>query len=295
MKRHHLDGSIPTLEVALSECMTAEDLRKLAALTREKLPTRKGDLAAVILRHLEGERLRSVWQALDDLQRAAVAEVVHSGSTRFFADRFDAKYGRAPNWRAPDGRGDRQIASSLGFFFYGNGVMPADLKDRLAAFVPPPAEARIMTLDQLPANYDRPFERWNSKTRTTEKGTEPVTLTLHESERVAQRELLSVLRLVDAGKVAVSAKTRRASSATLDAITAILEGGDYYPHVPPKDRWHAENAGPIRAFAWPMLIQAGGLAQLAGAAHQGGKEGALRAGRRDDPRAVDQVGGHHHP
>src|ERR1019366_6724374 len=25
-----------------------------------------------------------------------------------------------------------------------------------------------------------------------------------------------------------------------------------------------ENAGPIRAFAWPLLIQAGGLAQLAG-------------------------------
>jgi hypothetical protein len=30
------------------------------------------------------------------------------------------------------------------------------------------------------------------------------------------------------------------------------------------DRCHDENAGPIRAFAWPLLIQAGGLAQLAG-------------------------------
>ena len=265
MKRHHVDGSIPTLEVALSEHMTADGLRRLAALTREKLPTRKGDLAAVIIRHLEGERLRTVWQGLDELQRAAVAEVVHSGSTQFLADRFHAKYGRAPNWGTPDKYGDHRSASSLGFFFYGKGVMPADLKDRLKAFVPPPTEARIKTLDQLPANYDRPFERWNSKTKTTEKGTEPVTLTAHESERVAQRELLSVLRLVDAGKVAVSDKTRRASSATLAAITAILEGGEYYPHVPPKDRWHDKNAGPIRAFAWPLLIQAGGLAQLSGA------------------------------
>ena len=31
-----------------------------------------------------------------------------------------------------------------------------------------------------------------------------------------------------------------------------------------RDKWHDENTGPIRAFAWPLLIQAGGLAQLSG-------------------------------
>jgi hypothetical protein len=87
---------------------------------------------------------------------------------------------------------------------------------------------------------------------------------VHETERAAQRELLSVLRLADAGKVAVSDKTRKASAATIDAITAILDGGDFYPQVPPTDKWHDSNTGPIRAFAWPLLIQAGGLAQLAG-------------------------------
>ena len=60
----------------------------------------------------------------------------------------------------------------------------------------------------------------------------------------------------------MSDKTRRASAATIDAITAVLEGGDYYPFVPPQDKWHDENAGPM--FAWPLLIQAGGLAQLSG-------------------------------
>ena len=95
----------------------------------------------------------------------------------------------------------------------------------------------------------------------------------------------------------MSDKTRRASAATVDAITAILEGGDYYPHVPPTDKWHDENAGPIRAFAWPLLIQAGGLAQLSGArvaAHQGGTQGAFRAGGRDTANAVDEVGRHDH-
>jgi hypothetical protein len=131
----------------------------------------------------------------------------------------------------------------------------------------------VTSLEELPAAYDRPFERWNARTKKQEHGTEPVPLTVHETERSAQRELLSVLRLVDAGKVAVSDKTRRASSATIDAMTAVLEGGDYYPFVPPTDRWHDENAGPMRAFAWPLLIQAGGLAQRSGSRLQLTKAG----------------------
>jgi hypothetical protein len=142
--------------------------------------------------------------------------------------------------------------------------MPADLKARLKTFVPAPRPMEIVALDRLPANYDRPYERWNPDQRTSEKGTEPVVLAVHETERAAQRDLLSVLRLVDAGKVAVSDKTRRASASTIEAITALLDGGDYYPQVLAKSKWEDENAGPIRAFAWPLLIQAGGLAQLSG-------------------------------
>src|SRR5207249_6304967 len=92
-------------------------------------------------------------------------------------------------------------------------------------------------------------------------------------ERTAQWELLSVLRLIDAGKVAVSDKTRRPSSSALEAVGSVLEGGDYYPHVPVENKWDDENAGPIRAFAWPLLIQAGGLAQLSGSRLQLTKAG----------------------
>jgi len=273
MKRHHAEDGIPTLEVALCEYMNSGDLKKLAALTKEKLPTRRADLAAVIMGHLDGERLRTLWQSLDDLQRAAVAEVVHSTSTQFLAERFHAKYGRDPDWGTTDQHGYRRSPSALGFLFYGNRVMPADLKVRLKAFVPAPVEAKINTLAALPSAYDLPYTRWNSKTRTREEGIEIVPLTVSETERTAQRELFCVLRLVDAGKVAVSDKTRRASSATLDAITNVLEGGDYYPHLPAKDKWHDENAGPIRAFAWPLLLQAGGLAQLSGSKLQLTKAG----------------------
>ncbi len=39
MRRYDTDGGIPTLDVALSEFMNAEDLKKLGVLTAEKLPT----------------------------------------------------------------------------------------------------------------------------------------------------------------------------------------------------------------------------------------------------------------
>jgi hypothetical protein len=273
MNYHVDEQQIPTLKLAL-DGMSADDLRKLTALTGEKAPSRKGDMAALVVQYLAGERLRSIWEGLDDLQRAAVAEAVHSPSGQFNAGVFRAKYGRDPDWGSKGDFGYDRKPSTLCFFFYG-GVMPGDLKARLKAFVPAPRQTTIAALDRLPPAYDRPFERWNEKERKREPGIEAVPLVVHERELAAQREMISVLRLVDAGKVAVSDKTRRASASTVDTIAAILDGGDYYPHVPAGNKWYDENAGPIRAFAWPLLIQAGGLAQLAGTRLQ-----LTRAGRK---------------
>jgi len=263
MKRYYAEGGIPTLNLALSEYMNADELKKLAALTGSRVPTRKAELIDLITRHLDGNGLRTVWQSLDELQRAAVAEVVHSPWETFFpADRFRAKYGSDPNWGSVDPYLRDTEPTPLLFFFYGRHVMPDDLKERLKAFVPPPVNAKVESLDQLPDVIHRPYKRWVGKTFQT--GTEPVPLTARDSERAAQRELLSVLRLVDAGKVTVSDKTRKPTSSTLDAVIAVLEGGDFYAYEPPKHKYYDENAGPIRAFAWPMLVQAGGIAQLSG-------------------------------
>jgi hypothetical protein len=252
-----------TLQSAL-DSMNTEELRKLVALTGQKAPTRKADLVAVIVQHLAGEGLRTVWEGLDELQQAAVAEAAHSPSSQLYSGQFRAKYGRDPEWHIEGKSSYDRKPTALCFFLYRNFLLPIDLQARLLKFVPEPRQMAIATLDQLPPTYARSFERWNQETRIREQGTEEVPLAVHETERAAQRELLSVLRLADAGKIAVSDKTRRASAASMDAITAILEGGDYYPQTPPRDKWHDPNTGPIRAFAWPLLIQAGGLSQLAG-------------------------------
>lgn len=70
------------------------------------------------------------------------------------------------------------------------------------------------------------------------------------TEHTAQADLRAVLQLCAAGRVRCSAKTLRPSAATVVAVAEVLEGGDFYPHEP------------IAAFAWPLLVQAAGLAEL---------------------------------
>jgi hypothetical protein len=70
------------------------------------------------------------------------------------------------------------------------------------------------------------------------------------TEHAAQADLRAVLRLCAAGRVRCSAKTLRPSAATVAVLAGVLQDGDFYADEP------------IADFAWPLLLQAGGLAQL---------------------------------
>ena len=72
------------------------------------------------------------------------------------------------------------------------------------------------------------------------------------TEQEAQLNVRTVLRLCTAGKLRCSEKTMRPSSATLSIIVSHLARGDFYLF------------DPIASFAWPLLVQAGGLAKLEG-------------------------------
>ena len=123
----------------------------------------------------------------------------------------------------------------------------------------PPLVGDEKSLDAPPAQHAQHGGRWDPKTGRTTMEVVHVPITVRESEVVAQRELLAVLRLVNTGKVAVSVKTLRPSADAVRAVAAILEGGDFYADQDPEA---PSSAGPIRAFAWPLLLQAGGLAKL---------------------------------
>jgi hypothetical protein len=69
----------------------------------------------------------------------------------------------------------------------------------------------------------------------------------------ALSNLVSVLELAADGQVRYSASTRRPTAGTVKLVEDVLVAGDFY-----------DSGEPIAAFAWPLLIQVGGLARLAG-------------------------------
>ena len=72
---------------------------------------------------------------------------------------------------------------------------------------------------------------------------------------------MTVLRLVDQGKIEVTPKTGRATRSSMKAMS--FGDGDFYDWQPKKNSWDQEIA-PIKAFAWPLLVQAGKLATVHG-------------------------------
>lgn len=72
------------------------------------------------------------------------------------------------------------------------------------------------------------------------------------TEPEALTNLHTVLELCASGQAKCSATTGRPSAATIGVIGAHLASGDFYPDEP------------IAAFAWPLLLQSGGLAKLEG-------------------------------
>ena len=102
--------------------------------------------------------------------------------------------------------------------------------------------------------------------------------------RGAAVELAAVLRLVDAGKVAVSDKTRRPTGAAVRLMAGVLE-----PATSSGDE--EDEVGPIRAFAWPMLVQAAGWRSrwLSPAADGSGSQGAGRSRSRPASGALAAV------
>ncbi len=290
-RRRQEEPGIPTVRDAL-DIRNVDDLKQLLHLlpTNER-PTRKGELVDLIDRHLTGEGLPALWEKLDDLQRKAVAETVHSDSPFFNAERFKAKYGALPVFGTKDDRWTwRENPSLLRLFFYSDNrysattsaIMPDDLRKRLLKFVPKPEPVRLDAIDEAPEFIERIEKEYEfdeeergvtiisgkraylmRRPKSVRDNVHRIPLIRRDAERAAQQDLLTTLRLIDKGKVAVSDKTFQPSSATMEELGSLLRDGDFYEIKTKKEKW-AEDAGPIKAFAWPMLAQAGKLAELHG-------------------------------
>lgn len=283
-RRQQKEPGIATVREAIDQ-MKVDQLKQLSYLlpTKERL-TRKEDLQGLIERHLiSDERLRELWDQLDEKQKLAVAETIYSADGLFSAVRFQAKYGELPVFgKGKDGWNETPSALRLFLLnpgYHGVSVIPEDLKQRLLRFIPKPAGSQLKPEDDLPGFIEmsvkeyEPFEGEEGavvvdgkaiyRRRKYNFATRQVPLTLRDTERAAQQDLQAILRLIDKGKVAISDKTSQPSSATMQEIASLLWDGDFYEPKPKMVKWEQE-AGPIKPFAWPLLLQAAKLAELSG-------------------------------
>jgi hypothetical protein len=244
------------------ESYTVPNLRKLAGLLASNLPTRKAELIAIIQEHMRSpERLRQLWADLDTLQQAAVAEAVYAPSLSFDGTSFRAKYGQDPDW-GTSRYGEFERPSRLRLFIY-DGKVPPDLARPLKSFVAAPRAARVRTEDEPPATVIQEWYEYDYTTYERESHAEAIPVIRCDMERAAQHDVFAVLRLIDAGKVRASEKTKRVSAAGARAITEVLQGGDFYtPEEAPDE--YATDPWPIKAFAWPLMLQSAGLANVSG-------------------------------
>ncbi|MBS2009888.1 MAG: hypothetical protein JST01_22755 [Cyanobacteria bacterium SZAS TMP-1] len=277
-----------TLQQAVDK-FTLEQLKNIAKFfTSDKLPTKKvelADLVAVLIR----KHLSTLWDKLDATEKAAVAETLYSNNGLLDTQSFKAKYGKLPaSLRRSDGYGRMPPLESLFLYHSMSGAVfglavPEDIRPLLLKFVPAPAPAKLPAVECVPESFEQIVKTYEMQPEDSgievhfrkrryvyatkppiEKTTvEHVPIESRLMARAALQDLHTVMRLVAQGKILVGEKTGVISAKAAKDVAALLWEGDFYEIVERKESWEQE-IGPVRAFAWPLLLQASNLVELHG-------------------------------
>ncbi len=256
--------------------LTVEHLKPLAALLNEKVPTRKGELVDVVARAMRhSAQVRALYEELDPLAQRAVQEAAHDARGVLHEDRFRARYSQMPAFYKPapqkdsfhsfyDYRGYTR-PTKLALFFPKYRWLPTDLRELLLAFVPAPPEFTLPTLAEVPASVAQTHRVWRKNKYVEEQ--EDVPLCVRATAAEALHDVRAVLRLIQLGQVRVTDKKKQPTAASQRAVAAVLLGGDFYSREDQEADDHGGSSDlAIKAFAWPMIAQAAGLAEMAGGA-----------------------------
>jgi hypothetical protein len=248
---------------------TANDLKELIELIpnlKLKAP-RKNELVQTLCDHVLGSGLIERWNQLSGLEQSAVAEAVFDADGVFPAYIFAAKYGSFPAFESKGENSWAKRPTALRLFLYrdeeGCHSVPRDLREKLRSFVPKPAPAQLVSWKELPALPPRvrDIARYDVVKKMAQYESHEVPLVERPSETAAVQDLRTLLRLIDQGKIAVSDKTLFPSKATMTLLKELLSGGDYFDPNKKLNKSDPE-IGPIKAFSWPLLVQAGHLASI---------------------------------
>ncbi|NHZ94880.1 hypothetical protein [Massilia sp. CCM 8734] len=238
--------------------LTVDILKQLLAnFSDAKAVTRKDLLVAALLDEMSDTGLPRVWAMLDPCQQLAVREAAYDVQGRFDGKRFAAQYGQVPRFHHPgksgSQRGPMNVLNLFLFEHDGSILLPAQLRLRVAAFCPAPAPNFLTSLAALPEPEQPAQDDEGDAPPLTQRNTAPDAL----------YEVVAMLRMVDQKRISVSDKTRMPGVTALRAIEGKLANGDFYDAT--ADCADADQQiGAIKPVAWPLLLQASGLAELHG-------------------------------
>lgn len=267
------------------EQLNVDDLKPLAALIGSP-PNRKAELVDFLGRNLESrEQAQKLYEGLDEIGQKAVQEATHDPDGMLHGQQFRAKYGRSPDFGGSGRRYDgNKKPTTLRLFLPLHRAPPYDLRKTLLAFVPEPPPLTVDACDELPSQCKPPHvDLGPYHSQPDEEEVEP---RVRRTARPALHDVKAVLRLIDAGDVRVSDKTRRPSQAAMTAVAGILAEGEFYTDDDRSDdKWdQGANDLQMQAFAWPLLLQAAGLAEAAGTRLQ-----LTAAGRKATTKPAHEV------
>ncbi|MCK5813113.1 MAG: hypothetical protein KAH03_02600 [Cocleimonas sp.] len=249
----------------LISTLLVSDLKKcLPFLPKDRKITRKADIVEYIYEQCK-QHHKKYWQQLDRLEKNVVSEMLYQKSSKegnfFNASRFKAKYEDIPNFFKKSTWGSRTPETSYLCLFIYDGKMPEEYREWMKTYIEKPQAVRIPTISEenLPTIVKLTITDYDKERGVS---SHPKVKVLHTEEMIA-RDLETLLRFIESGQCAVSDKTNRATAVTLRKLDEILLGGDYY-QPEDDDKWAGSSIRPIRSFALPLIVQAGGLAKRVG-------------------------------
>jgi hypothetical protein len=226
--------------------------------------TRKDQFSELSEKELK-ERLPAVLERLSLAERQFLAECVHRGQV-ISATAFQAKYGvvcpqpsRHYSYRSEVELLTPFIARDTSFGNCEESGIVKDLVEPLRALLPPPPGVQARTAGPIPATWknDNSYHGGRSERRVH----------TFEGERIGVAELDRVLRLIQGGKVKVTDSTRRPTDGTARLVEGVLVEPDLALEEPEEERKtefekkYYRAAGPVRAHAWPVVVQQCGWAK----------------------------------
>lgn len=248
-------ATTPSLKT-LFEALTVNDLKEYQRkLSIPSNVVRKADLIKALIHALSNpSTLQAIYDILDEAQQLAVAETLYWTEGFYDQQRFYAKYGTTPNFKKTEKNirtfYNREEPTALTLLLhpynFSNGycyVLADEIASKLRDFVDKPDAYRLTTVDELP-------DECNNEV-----------LVVRHRERNALTELALLLNSVEKGKIRVSEKTGLPGKATTDHLSEQLPRGDDYHGREKRDEWD-NDIGAIRAFSWPLLLQASKLVGL---------------------------------